>query len=117
MAAAQKATCALEERGEGGGIGSRALQERRISTRQARKASTNWRLSQLEVAKWFSLSQRASPTKRGLTEINEAVAVYRLSRSTLYKLIANGTLRTVKIAGRRLVPRDAIEALFEDGAK
>lgn len=47
--------------------------------------------------------------------INEAVAAYRLSRSTLYKLIAAGTLRTVKIGGRRLIPRDALEALLSEG--
>ena len=49
--------------------------------------------------------------------INEAVAAYRLSRSTIYKLIATGTLRTVKIGGRRLVPRDALEALFNEHAR
>ena len=27
-----------------------------------------------------------------------------------------GTLRTVKVGGRRLVPRDAIEALLKEGA-
>jgi excisionase family DNA binding protein len=64
----------------------------------------------------FAVSTTKPDDKRAY-RINEAVAVYRLSRSTLYKLIANGTLRTVKIAGRRLIPRDAIEALFEGGAK
>jgi len=53
------------------------------------------------------------PEEKRAYRVNEAVAAYRLSRSTLYKLISDGTLRTVKIAGRRLIPRDAIEALFE----
>jgi excisionase family DNA binding protein len=44
--------------------------------------------------------------------VREAAAIYRLSRSTLYKLMAEGKLRTVKVGGRRLVPRDAIEALI-----
>jgi excisionase family DNA binding protein len=57
------------------------------------------------------------PDEKRAYRVNEAVAVYRLSRSTLYKLIGEGTLRTVKIAGRRLIPRDAIEALFEGAAK
>ena len=57
------------------------------------------------------------PDEKRAYRVNEAVAVYRLSRSTLYKLIAEGNLRTVKIAGRRLIPRDAIEALFEGSAK
>jgi excisionase family DNA binding protein len=48
--------------------------------------------------------------------VKEAAAVYRLSRSTLYKLMAAGTLRSVKLGGRRLIPRDAIEALIGGGA-
>jgi excisionase family DNA binding protein len=47
--------------------------------------------------------------------VKEAAAVYRLSRSTLYKLMAAGILRTVKVGGRRLIPRDALEALLEGG--
>jgi hypothetical protein len=31
--------------------------------------------------------------------------------------MAAGTLRTVKIGGRRLIPRDALEALLNGGAK
>jgi excisionase family DNA binding protein len=30
----------------------------------------------------------------------------------LYLLMKNGALRTVKLGGRRLIPRDAIEALL-----
>ena len=44
--------------------------------------------------------------------VNEAAAAYRLSRSTIYKLIAAGTLRSVKVGGRRLIPVEAIEALL-----
>lgn len=44
--------------------------------------------------------------------IKEAAAAYRLSRTTLYKLIANGVLRSVKVGGRRLIPLDALEALL-----
>ena len=59
-------------------------------------------------------SPDASPGEKRAYRINEAVAAYRLSRSTIYKLIATGTLRTVKIGGRRLVPRDALEALLNE---
>jgi excisionase family DNA binding protein len=45
-------------------------------------------------------------------QVNEAAAAYRLSRSTLYKLIAAGTLRSAKVGGRRLIPVEAIEALL-----
>lgn len=44
--------------------------------------------------------------------VREAAAVYRLSRSTLYKMMSSGTLRTVKIGGRRLIPRDVLEDLL-----
>jgi excisionase family DNA binding protein len=46
--------------------------------------------------------------------VNEAAAAYRLSRSTLYKLIGSGVLRSAKVGGRRLIPVDAIEALLAD---
>jgi excisionase family DNA binding protein len=48
-------------------------------------------------------------------QIKEAAAAYRLSRTTLYKLIATGALRSVKICGRRLIPVDAIEDLISGG--
>lgn len=54
---------------------------------------------------------------RRALRVNEAAALYGISRSTIYVLMARGTLRTVKIAGRRLVPRDAIEALIAGGAQ
>jgi excisionase family DNA binding protein len=58
------------------------------------------------------LSHRALSILRTL----EAAALYGISRSTIYVLMAQGKLRTVKIAGRRLVPRDAIEALIAGDA-
>ena len=54
--------------------------------------------------------------KRAL-RVNEASAQYGISRSTIYKIMSEGTLRTVKIGGRRLIPRDALEALLNGGAK
>ena len=50
-------------------------------------------------------------------QINEAVDTYRLSRSTLYKLMSTGTLRSVKVGGRRLIPVEALEALIAGGAQ
>jgi excisionase family DNA binding protein len=48
--------------------------------------------------------------------VNDAVKLIGWSRSNLYKQMKRGTLRTVKVGGRRLVPRDAIEALLKEGA-
>ncbi len=41
---------------------------------------------------------------------------FGLSRSTVYNLMADGRLRTVRIAGRRLIPADAAEALLNGHA-
>lgn len=57
------------------------------------------------------------PDEKRAYRVNEAVAAYRLSRSTLYKLISDGKLHTVKVAGRRLIPRDAMEALIAGASK
>jgi excisionase family DNA binding protein len=54
--------------------------------------------------------------KRAL-RINEAAALYGLSRSSLYVLMARGSLRSVKLGGRRLIPRDAIESLIAGASK
>ena len=54
---------------------------------------------------------------RRVYQVDEAVAVYRLSRSTLYKLMASKALHSVKVGGRRLIPVEAIEALFAGGSR
>ncbi len=63
---------------------------------------------------------RIKPTSisgiRRACQINEAVDTYRLSRSTLYKLMSSGTLRSVKVGGRRLIPVEALEALIAGAA-
>jgi excisionase family DNA binding protein len=49
--------------------------------------------------------------------LKDVTTRYGLSRSTLYKLMGEGNLRSVKVGGRRLIPRDAIEALIAGGDK
>jgi excisionase family DNA binding protein len=49
--------------------------------------------------------------ERRVYRVDEAAIAFRLSRSTLYKLMAAGTLRSVKLGGRRLIPVEAFEAL------
>jgi excisionase family DNA binding protein len=44
--------------------------------------------------------------------INDAVKVAGLSRSSLYALIGEGKLRSVRVAGRRLIPADALRDLL-----
>jgi excisionase family DNA binding protein len=57
----------------------------------------------------------ASLRERLSLRVNEAAAVTGLSRSTLYVLMRKGALRSVRVAGRRLIPRDALEALLQGG--
>jgi excisionase family DNA binding protein len=57
-----------------------------------------------------------APIERRALRINDAAAAYGVGRSTIYKLISEGKLVTVKVAGRRLIPRDNMEALLREGA-
>ena len=45
------------------------------------------------------------------TPINDAARALGIGRSTVYKLIAEQKLQTIKIGGRRLVKADSIRAL------
>jgi len=47
--------------------------------------------------------------------IREAAQSCGLSRATIYRLIADGKLVTLKIGSRRLVRPEAIEALLKAG--
>jgi excisionase family DNA binding protein len=58
----------------------------------------------------------SAPERRAL-RVNEFCATYGLSRSTAYKLMKQGKLRTVLIGGRRVVPVDAAEALLKEAAR
>ena len=45
--------------------------------------------------------------------VRDAARASGLGRSTLYELMANGQLAYVKVKARRLITRQAIEALLE----
>ncbi|KPP82872.1 MAG: DNA binding domain, excisionase family [Oceanicaulis sp. HLUCCA04] len=53
-------------------------------------------------------------TKRALS-ILEAAAYLGISRSQVYRLMTDGSLKNVKIGARRLITRDACDALLEAG--
>jgi len=46
--------------------------------------------------------------------VEEAARLLNVGRSTVYDLIRSGRLRSVKIGRRRLVPRDALDALLAE---
>ena len=49
--------------------------------------------------------------RRTLT-VDEVAAVLGISRATIYNLISDGELESVRIRGRRLVAREQIDALI-----
>ena len=55
--------------------------------------------------------------KRRALSIRETARSCGLSRATLYRLLKDGKLCTVKVGARRLVPVSAIDALLNGGAK
>ena len=57
------------------------------------------------------------PDERLALRINDAVQVSGLSRSTLYKLLTAGSLRAVKVGGRRLILREDLQTLLKAGAE
>jgi excisionase family DNA binding protein len=63
------------------------------------------------------MSTNNDSVKRLALSIREAEHASGLSRATLYRLIANGRLLTLKIGARRLVTVGALEALLNEGSK
>jgi excisionase family DNA binding protein len=55
-------------------------------------------------------------TEKRAFRINEFCAAYGLGRTKTYDLIKAGKLRTIMVGGRRLIHRDAAEALFAEAA-
>ena len=58
-------------------------------------------------------SQSSTPHTLRALRVNDFCRDYGISRTSFYKLVAAGTLITVKVAGRRLVPVEAAEALLK----
>jgi excisionase family DNA binding protein len=54
------------------------------------------------------------PAEKRAFRINEFCSAYGLGRTTTYELIKTGKLRSIVVGGRRLIHKDAAEALFSD---
>lgn len=54
--------------------------------------------------------------RRGLT-VKEFEQASGLSHSTVYRLIAAGKIKSVKVFGRRIIPDTTLDALLEEGAQ
>jgi excisionase family DNA binding protein len=55
--------------------------------------------------------------KRRAFSVREAARMCGVSRATLYRLLTEGKITTIKIGSRRLVPEASIETLLAGGAK
>jgi excisionase family DNA binding protein len=53
--------------------------------------------------------------KRRALSPREAERTLGISHATLYRLIKDGKIKTIKLGSRRLVPVDAIDALLSGG--
>lgn len=49
--------------------------------------------------------------------INEAASVVGVSRSLIYDLMAEGKLQSIKLKGKRLIPRAALEQLLTEAGE
>lgn len=56
------------------------------------------------------------PSGRLAHSVIEAAALLGISRTSVYTLLTSGALRSVRVAGRRLIPRAAIEELLNKAA-
>jgi excisionase family DNA binding protein len=48
--------------------------------------------------------------------VNDFCAVTGIGRTSLYELIRDGKIKTVRIAGRRIIPASEAERLLKEGA-
>jgi excisionase family DNA binding protein len=62
------------------------------------------------------LDDALPPTPPDLCSINETARRLAVGRSSVYELIAQGRLRSVKAGRRRLIPASAIAALVGTGS-
>lgn len=68
------------------------------------------------VAMVQSTKQNASSVEKIALRIDEASHASGISRSQLYAEMAEGRLRSVKVAGRRLILRDDLMAFLGSGS-
>ena len=64
-----------------------------------------------------SKTQERPTFERRALSIVEAAEACGLSRATLYRLLNDGKLETVKVGARRLIRPEALDALLSGGAK
>jgi excisionase family DNA binding protein len=61
-------------------------------------------------------TMNATSASRRLHTVKDVQAALRISHATTWRLIANGSLRTVRIGRRRLVTDESLETVVKAGA-
>lgn len=69
-----------------------------------------------QVAKALAAVRRAETTPKMAYSVLETCATLGITRPSLYGLIADGRLRTIKVGSRRLIPVNEIERLLAEGS-
>jgi len=62
-------------------------------------------------------TQTSPPIDKRAFRVDEFCEAYGIGRSGVYKLLKEGKLPSVVIAGRRVIPKDAAEALLRSSEK
>ena len=69
--------------------------------------------SEYAPSKGHPTEARKSPVEPKLLSINDTTRVLGIGRSTVYEMLAKGTLESVRLGHRRLVVADSIAALVQ----
>jgi hypothetical protein len=87
-----------------------------IGDRSARDDGSTSRQENLAANRAGDRRSTAPPLQPLAYTINDATKVSGLGRSSIYKLIGEGKLRSVLVAGRRLILADALRDLLRGAA-
>jgi hypothetical protein len=85
-----------------------------IGDRSAREEDSTPRHENLTTNRAGDRRSMAPPFEPLAYRISDATKVSGLGRSSIYKLIGEGKLRSVLVAGRRLIPADALRDLLRE---
>ena len=58
----------------------------------------------------------SDPVQRRTYTVNEVATILGIGRNTAYEVCRNGDIPTIRVGGRILIPRDAIEDLLASAA-
>ena len=62
------------------------------------------------------MSSNKDPVERRALSVTEAARACGISRASVYRLVSDGKLKTIKIGARRLIRPEALEALLDGSA-